>query len=173
MVDSGDGRSAQIPATRFREVLSRFASGVTVVTAANAAGPAGMTVQGFVSVSLHPPLVLFSSGRGSRAWPVVEETGAFCVNVLAADQQWLSELMATRGADKFRDVSWTPSPATGSPLLDGVLAHVDCRVEAVHEAGDHLLVVGRVQHLGTAEEDGPSEALLYFRGGYGATGWGS
>lgn len=164
--DGGEG-DAEITPTRFREVLSRFPSGVTVVTAAGASGPAGMTVQGFLSVSLVPPLVLFSTGRGSRAWPVIEETGAFCVNLLAAEQQWLSERMATRGADKFRDVRWVPAPATGSPVLQGGLGHVDCRVESVHPAGDHLLVVGRVHDLGHTDAE---DALLYYRGGYGATG---
>lgn len=162
--DAGD---TDMTPTRFRDVLSRFASGVTVVTASGPAGPVGMTVQGFLSVSLLPPLVLFSTGRGSRAWPVIEETGSFCVNLLSADQQWLSELMASRGVDKFRDVSWTPSPATGSPLLDGCLGHVDCRLEEVHGAGDHLLVVGRVQDLGATEA---GDALLYYRGRYAAVG---
>lgn len=154
----------EIAEARFRDVLSRFATGVTVVTAAGVDGPAGMTVQGFLSVSLDPPLVLFSTGRGSRAWPVIQETGRFCVNLLAADQEWLSELMAVSGADKFRDVAWVPSPVTGSPLLDGGLGYVDCRVEAVHEGGDHLLVVGRVVDLGAT---GAEEALLYYRGRYG------
>ncbi|QBR91029.1 flavin reductase family protein [Nocardioides euryhalodurans] len=153
-------------ALRFRDVLGRFATGLTVVSATGEDGPVGMTVQGFLSLSLEPPLVLVSMARTSRAWPVIERAGTFCVTILAADQQWLAELMATRGADKFRDLAWTPSPATGSPLLPGGLGHVDCRVEAVHDGGDHLLVVGRVLDLSAT---GDGEALLYHRGRYGAT----
>lgn len=162
---SGDG-DGDVTEGLFRDVLSRFATGVTVVTAMGSDGPAGMTVQGFLSASLEPPLVLFSTGRGSRARPAIESSGAFCVNLLTADQEWLSELMATRGADKFRDVAWAPSAATGSPLLEGGLGYVDCRVETVHDGGDHLLVVGRVLDLGATDAD---EALLYYRGRYGRT----
>ena len=167
IVQSGEGEGdVEITPSRFRDVLSRFATGVTVVTAAGEAGPVGMTVQGFLSVSLTPPLVLFSAGRGARAWPTIEASGHFCVNLLGADQEWLSERMAARGGDRFRDVAWTPSPVTGSPLLAGGLGHVDCRTESVHDAGDHVLVVGRVLDLGATEAE---EALLYYRGRYGHT----
>jgi 3-hydroxy-9,10-secoandrosta-1,3,5(10)-triene-9,17-dione monooxygenase reductase component len=171
IVQAGDGEGdVEITPFRFRDVLSRFATGVTVVTASGEAGPVGMTVQGFLSVSLAPPLVLFSAGRGARAWPTIEASGHFCVNLLGADQEWLSERMAARGGDRFRDVAWTPSPVTGSPLLAGGLGHVDCRTESVHDAGDHVLVVGRVLDLGATEAE---EALLYYRGRYGSTRPGS
>jgi 3-hydroxy-9,10-secoandrosta-1,3,5(10)-triene-9,17-dione monooxygenase reductase component len=161
-----DGPEAARAALRFKEVLSRFASGVTVVTALVDGRPVGMTAQAFTSVSLDPPLVLFCPAKTSRAWPLMEKAGTFCVNLLAHDQAELSEKMAARGTDKFDQVSWTPSPVTGSPKLDGILGHVDCSVYAVHEAGDHYIVVGRVLDLDASDVP---HALLYFQGQYGST----
>lgn len=150
---------------RFRAVLGRFVTGVTAVTGTGDRGPVGLTVQGFMSVSLHPPLVLVSASRSSLAWPVIERSGAYCVNLLGADEQHLAEVMATRGADKFAGVSWRASPVTGSPVLAGGLGYVDCRIERVDDGGDHLLALGRVVDLG---HTGADDALLYYRGRYGA-----
>ncbi|WP_114423184.1 flavin reductase family protein [Nocardioides houyundeii] len=152
---------------QFRDVLGRFASGVTVVTSLNDGVPVGMTCQSFTSVSLDPPLVLFCPSRSTTAWPLIRRSGAFCVNVLAADQAEVSNTMATRGTDKFARVRWSPSLQTGSPVLAGVLAHLDCTIEDVHHAGDHDVVIGRVHHV-VADDAG--EGLLFFRGGYGSTG---
>ena len=120
-----------------------------------------MTCQSFSSVSLDPPLVLFIPAKTSRAWPLIQRSGKFCVNFLAADQAELSNTMASRGADKFADVKWTPSPRTGSPMLEGALAHVDCTIHAVHEAGDHYVVIGRVVDLVTDDDgdDDPAAVL--------------
>jgi 3-hydroxy-9,10-secoandrosta-1,3,5(10)-triene-9,17-dione monooxygenase reductase component len=153
-------------ADRFRHVLSRFASGVTAVTGSAPFGPVGLTVQSFMSLSLDPPLVVFAPSRTSRAWPHIHESGGYCVNLLAASQVALAERMATRGADKFGGVRWRPSPVTGSPLLDGVVGYVDCRIEAVHEGGDHYLALGRVVDLAVVDD---VAALSYFRGEYGST----
>ncbi|GAB6984873.1 flavin reductase family protein [Nocardioides pyridinolyticus] len=155
-------------ARRFRDVLGRFASGVTVVTGMSGGEPAGMTCQSFSSVSLEPPLVMFIPAKSSRAWPLIQRSGRFCVNFLAADQAELSNTMASRGLDKFADVKWTPSRETGSPMLDGALAQVDCSIQAVHEAGDHYLVVGRVLDL-IAHDEGEQEPLLFYRGEYRST----
>ncbi|MGN6781675.1 MAG: flavin reductase family protein [Marmoricola sp.] len=150
-------------ARHFRDVLGRFASGVTVVTSTSDGEPVGMTCQSFSSVSLEPPLVLFCPARTSRAWPLIQRSGHFCVNLLAHDQAEISNLMATKGIDKFASVEWQRSQATGSPLLAGILGYVDCSIEAVHEAGDHYIVVGRVEDLDTM--DAP-EPLLFFQGRY-------
>lgn len=164
---SHDAEGADEAATRlFRHVLGRFSSGVTAVTGIAPFGPVGLTVQSFMSLSLHPPLVVFAPSRTSRAWPFIEASGAYCVNILAAHQVELAERMATRGADKFGGVGWRPSPVTGSPILDGVVGYVDCRIEAVHDGGDHFLAVGRVVDLDVAEE---APALTYYRGEYGST----
>jgi len=150
-------------ARRFRDVLGRFASGVTVVTSTSAGEPVGMTCQSFSSVSLDPPLVLFCPARTSRAWPRIQQSGHFCVNLLAHDQSELSNVMASRSTDKFAGLSWRPSPATGSPLFEGVLGYVDCTIHAVHEAGDHFIVVGEVLELDSTDAPHP---LLFFQGQY-------
>jgi 3-hydroxy-9,10-secoandrosta-1,3,5(10)-triene-9,17-dione monooxygenase reductase component len=112
--------------------------------------------------------VVFIPAKSSRAWPLIQRSGKFCVNFLAADQAELSNTMASRGTDKFADVKWTPSPETGSPMLEGALAQVDCTIHAVHEAGDHYVVIGRVVDLVTHDE-GEQDPLLFFRGEYRTT----
>jgi 3-hydroxy-9,10-secoandrosta-1,3,5(10)-triene-9,17-dione monooxygenase reductase component len=162
-----DDTEAITQARRFRDVLGRFASGVTVVTAMSGGEPVGMTCQSFSSVSLHPPLVLFCPAKTSRAWPMIHRAGKFAINLLAHDQAELSDQMAARGVDKFATVPWTPSASTGSPLLDGTLGYVDCAIHAVHEAGDHFVVIGRVLDLAGSEVP---HALTFFQGRYGSTG---
>ena len=162
-----DDPEAVAKARLFRDVLGRFASGVTVVTTISNGEPVGMTCQSFSSVSLEPPLVVFIPAKSSRSWPLIQRSGKFCVNFLAADQAELSNTMASRGADKFGDVKWTPSARTGSPILAGSLAHVDCTIHTVHEAGDHYVVIGRVVDLNTDEVDG--DPLLFFQGKYRTT----
>ena len=125
-----------------------------------------MTCQSFSSVSLDPPLVLFVPARTSRAWPLMQRAGRFCVNFLGSAQAELSNTMASRGVDKFAGVPWEPSPVTGSPLLEGSLGYVDCAIHAVHEAGDHYVVIGRVLDLAAATDEEP---LLFFRGQYRST----
>lgn len=151
---------------RFRDVLGRFASGVTVITAMAGGEPVGMTAQSFTSVSLDPPLVLFCPAKSSRAWPAIRASGRFCVNLLAHDQAELSTQMATRGASKFTGVGWEPAPATGSPLLHGVVGYVDCSIFAVHEAGDHYVVIGSVLDLAEGDTE---HGLTFYRGRYGTT----
>jgi 3-hydroxy-9,10-secoandrosta-1,3,5(10)-triene-9,17-dione monooxygenase reductase component len=165
-----DDPAAIAAARQFRDVLGRFASGVTVVTAISGGAPVGLTCQSFSSVSLNPPLVLFIPAKTSRAWPAIQRSGKFCVNFLADGQAELSNQMASKGVDKFADVAWTPAPATGSPLIHDTLAYVDCQIQSVHEAGDHYVVIGRVLDLGLPEEDsGIDQPLLFFRGQYATT----
>ena len=161
-----DDDEAVAAARRFRDVLSQFASGVTVVTTMSGGVPVGMTCQSFSSVSLDPPLVMFIPAKTSRAWPLIQRSGKFCVNILAEDQAWLSNQMASRGADKFAGVDWTPAPVTGTPLLRGTIGHLECNIHAVHEAGDHYVVIGRVLGLEVGDVDDP---LLFFRGRYATT----
>ncbi len=158
-----DERTPVAPA-EFRRVLGHFASGVTVVTTRDADGPAGFACQSFASLSLDPPLVSFMVARTSTTWPRIARAGAFCVNILGAEQGALCRGFAVSGADKFAGVPYGEAAATGSPLLDGVPAWIDCRVHAVHTGGDHLIVVGRVEALGAAEEGDP---LLFHRGAFG------
>ncbi|MFP5256292.1 MAG: flavin reductase family protein [Acidimicrobiia bacterium] len=148
---------------RYRQVLGHFPTGVTVITAAGEPTPTGMAVGSFSSVSLDPPLVAFFAGKDSSTWPKIEAAGAFCVNVLAEDQEELSRRFASKEDDKFAGVGWAPA-ASGSPMIDGVLAWIDCRIDSVTDAGDHVCVMGHVLDLGIGREGGP---LVFFRGGYG------
>lgn len=170
VVDASDP-DAVASARRFRDVLGRFASGVTVVTAVSNDEPVGLTCQSFSSVSLEPPLVLFVPAKTSRAWPAIQRSGTFCVNFLAADQADVSNQMASRGADKYAGIAWHPAEGTGSPVIEGSLAHVDCRIHAVHEAGDHWVVIGRVVGLevGDGESGESADPLLFFQGQYRTT----
>jgi flavin reductase (DIM6/NTAB) family NADH-FMN oxidoreductase RutF len=146
-----------------RDVLGHFASGVTVVTADTDTGPIGFTCQSFSSLSLDPPLVVFAPARTSRTWPRLRDIGRFCVNVLAEDQPDLSARCARSGTDRFAGVGWRRS-RHGSPVLDGVVAWIDCRLWAEYDGGDHTLVAARVLDLGA---DPGRRPLLFHRGAYG------
>ncbi len=156
--------AAGFDAARYRQVLGHFCTGVTVITAVHEGQPVGFTFQAFTSVSLDPPLVALCPSRLSSSWPRIRAGGSFCANILAEDQEALCRAFATRGADRFHGVGWRPSHVSGSPVLADVLAWVDCRLEAEHEAGDHLIAVARVVDLGLERRALP---LLFYRGGYG------
>lgn len=157
--------STHFDSATFRHVLGHYPTGVCIVTAVEADGtPTGMVVGSFTSVSLDPPLVAFFPDRKSSSWPRLEAVGKFCVNVLAAGQTDLCRQFAARGGDKFAGVTHRHS-ANGSPILDGVVAWIDCDLDVVHEAGDHFIVLGRVVALEVAD---PGAPLLFFQGGYGA-----
>jgi 3-hydroxy-9,10-secoandrosta-1,3,5(10)-triene-9,17-dione monooxygenase reductase component len=154
-----------IEAAQFRTVLGHYCSGIAVITAMNGDTPVGMTCQSFSSVSLDPPLVLFCATKTSVSWGGIREAGHFCANVLAEDQEELSRVFSSKAEDKFAGVGWRPG-ASGAPVLNDVLASIDCTIDAVHGAGDHDIVVGRVLEL-SGRSGGP---LLFFRGGYGRFG---
>lgn len=161
----GEDERAPVAPAEFRRVLGNFATGVTVITAPPAEGensPAGFACQSFAALSLDPPLVVFMVGRTSRTWPLIARVGVFCVNVLGAEQGELCRGFARSGADKFAEVAYDAAPVSGSPRLAGAPAWIDCTIQAVHTGGDHLIVVGRVEALGTGEED--TAPLLFHKG---------
>ncbi|WP_084959374.1 flavin reductase family protein [Thermoactinospora rubra] len=152
-----------VDADRFRGALAQHAAGVVVVTALPEGVPVGLTATSFSSASLDPPLVSFSIDRGSATWPWLRLADHFAVNVLAADQADLATRFARRGVDRFGgSTRWRPGPY-GTPLLDGVAAHVVCHLHATHDIGDHVLVVGAVADVTVH----PARPLLYHRGRYG------
>jgi 3-hydroxy-9,10-secoandrosta-1,3,5(10)-triene-9,17-dione monooxygenase reductase component len=155
-----------IDQAKFRQVLGHFPTGVTVVTGAHEGTPVGLAVGSFCSVSLDPPLVAFFPSRTSSSWPKIAEAGSFCVNILGDDQEDVSRRFATPGADKFHGLGWEAA-ASGAPILDGVLAWIDCRIHEVVDAGDHHCVFGLVEDLEAAGGSGP---LIFYRGGYGRVG---
>jgi flavin reductase (DIM6/NTAB) family NADH-FMN oxidoreductase RutF len=150
---------------RFRAVMGRFATGVAVVTATAPAGPVGMTVNAVCSLSLEPLLLLVCFDRRARTLGVVRETERFGVNVLAAGQQDLARLFASKVPehDKFAEVPHTVHD--GIPVISGALAWVGCRLERLVPGGDHTIGIGAVQTAELGAED--SAPLLWYRGGYG------
>jgi 3-hydroxy-9,10-secoandrosta-1,3,5(10)-triene-9,17-dione monooxygenase reductase component len=150
------------PAT-FRTVLGHFATGIAIVTATDAEGPVGMACNSFTSVSLDPPLVLFCAAKDSSTFPRIQSAGHWAANFLAEDDEQLCRLFAQKDVDRFAHAAYHVG-ASGAPILDQALAFVDCVTEAEHDAGDHIIVVGRVLELGYATEGKP---LLFYRGGYG------
>jgi 3-hydroxy-9,10-secoandrosta-1,3,5(10)-triene-9,17-dione monooxygenase reductase component len=146
----------------FRAVLGHFCSGVTVVAGLGPDGPYGLTCQSFCSLSLDPRLVLFSAARSSTSWPRIRRIGAFCVNILAEDQQHVSIQLSGTGGDKFAGLKWHTTPL-GAPRLDGAVAWLDCTIHAEHNGGDHTIVVGAVHDLAIASGCRP---LVFHRGRY-------
>ncbi len=149
-----------LDAQHFRQVLGHFATGVTVITALDAGEPVGFTCQSFSSLSLDPPLVTVAPQRTSTTWPRIRRAGRFCANILAARQEQLGTSFARTGTDKFAGVRWTTSPS-GCPVLEDVLAWVDCEVVQEVDGGDHVLVLGRVLDLAVLSDEPP---LLFFQG---------
>ena len=146
----------------FKAALSRWVTGVTVVTTRSRGGElAGLTASSFTSVSLEPPLVLFCLAHSSTGKPAFDATDGFVINILSAGQRTLSARFAQQGGDKFAGVAWHAG-LRGMPLLDEALAHLECRIAQVHPGGDHLLVVGEVEEVHVREE----QPLVYYRGAY-------
>jgi flavin reductase ActVB len=148
----------------FRAALSRFASGVTVVTTIDASGRRhGITVSSFCSVSLEPPLVLICIEKATASHYAFGESLSFVVNVLRLGQEALSEKFASQADDKFDGVEFTSS-ASGIPILAGCLATLECSIEKVLDGGDHSIFLAEVRSARVSE----GEPLLYFHGDYHA-----
>ncbi len=156
---------AAFDSSHFRHVLGHLPTGVVVVTGVSAQGePTGVTIGTFASVSLDPPLVGFFQGTNSRTWPLIAQSGSFCVNVLAQSQEelcWRFAKEGTDAGDRFDEIGYTLSP-NGSPVLPGVLAWIDCSIESVTPAGDHFFVLGHVNDLHTTESH--ESAMVFFKG---------
>jgi 3-hydroxy-9,10-secoandrosta-1,3,5(10)-triene-9,17-dione monooxygenase reductase component len=151
----------------FRAVMGHFATGITVVTAFDGDRPNGITVNALSSVSLDPPLVMVALDRRRFLTPIVRAAGRYAVNILAEDQQALSDCFAGAavepGRPDFCGAAWHPG-ATGLPLLDGALATLECTVVETFTAGDHDLFIGEVDVLGSSDAD--AMPLLYYRRRY-------
>lgn len=160
--------SPEFDSRAFRVALGGFATGVCVVTARAEDGRRiGMTVNSFSSVSLDPPLVLWSIGRSSQSLPVFTTVKSWAINVLAEDQEALSNAFArpplTAEGDRFDGVACTDGLG-GAPLLDGTVARFQCTTEHLYDGGDHVIIVGRVLAFDRAEGGAP---LLFALGRYG------
>ncbi len=146
---------------QFRAALGMFATGVTVITARSADGSlVGLTANSFNSVSLAPPLVLWSLARRAGSLPVFTHGSHYAINILAADQKELAQRFATRDIDRFAGVAWREG-AGGAPVLDGAVAVFECANRSRYEEGDHVIFVGEVERC-TAQ---PGAQPLIFHGG--------
>jgi flavin reductase (DIM6/NTAB) family NADH-FMN oxidoreductase RutF len=155
--------SSVIDPRDFRNALGTYATGVTIITAMAADGrPYGLTCNSFASVSLNPPLVLWSLGMYSQGLPIFQNASHFAVNVLGASQQALAAQFATASANKFAGVNWIPGLGK-VPLIAGSVACFQCRAANRYYGGDHVIFLGAVE----AYTYNGKEPLLFARGGYG------
>lgn len=165
--DQGAPGAAQAQALdpkAFRAALGHFVTGIAVITADGGEGePIGLTVSSFNSVSLSPPLILFSIHRDAYSLDALWNAGGFAVNVLGRRQERLSNRFARAGTDKWRAVRHTRG-LHGAPLLEGASAYFECRPWGRYDGGDHEILVGEVLRFGFETEDDP---LVFFRGRYG------
>lgn len=147
----------------FRATLGRFATGIAVAATRDSGGlPVGITVNSFASVSLDPPLILFCLERNAQSYPAFTTSRCFALSVLGEGQQHLSRGFATSPSAPWNGVEQTVG-VSGSPIIKGTLAWIDCETEAIHPGGDHVILVGRVLALGHAQGGRP---LVYWRGRY-------
>lgn len=160
--DLGEPHPHSFDEARFREVLGHFPTGVTIVTAMADGAPVGFTCQTFTALSLDPPMVALAPAKSSTSWPRIARAGAFCVNILASEQEALCRNFAVSGGDKFAGVEWHHGPL-GAPVLGDVLAWVECRLGEIHDAGDHELVTGSVVAMGVHS----GRPLIFYRSGFG------
>lgn len=149
---------------QMRDVLGHFATGVVAITGldADSGAPTGLAANSFTSVSLDPPLVAFCVARTSTSWPRLRAVGEYTVNILSGGQEHVCRQLSARGDEKFRGLSWIPSPC-GAPVLDECLAWMEAELEVEHPAGDHTIVVSRLRHLHASD----LAPLVFFRGAYG------
>lgn len=160
--------SAAIPSqalaqAHFRKAMGGFPSGVTVVTARHDGRLVGTTVSAFSSVSMDPPLVMVCLKHDSRTLAALSLARAFCVNILAHEQRDLAYRFAKSGADDRFALTAIEAGVCGAPLLAGCVANVECELRAVHDGGDHEILVGRVLRVVTDETKTP---LVYMRGDF-------
>ena len=145
----------------FRAALAMFATGVTIVTALDASGaPIGLTANSFNSVSIEPPLVLWSLSRQAGSMPAFERGSHYAINILAAGQHALAQRFATKEVDRFEGVAFRAG-ASGVPVLDGAAAVFECFNRSRYEEGDHVIFVGEVEHC----VHRPGASPLLYHGG--------
>ena len=159
-----DPASSPMDSRALRNAFGCFATGVTVVTTMGQHGAIGTTMNSFTSVSLDPPLILFSMGRDSEHFDDFTAAKTFAVNVLSTDQEDQSNRFATPGRQPMTDGEFTTGK-TGSPILPGALTTLDCTLETHYDGGDHIIFLCRVVTIAPPTDGKP---LIYYRGGYAA-----
>jgi flavin reductase (DIM6/NTAB) family NADH-FMN oxidoreductase RutF len=160
--DTDEKEASRVDPRAFRSVCGNFATGVAVVTSGTTESVSGLTVNSFTSVSLDPPLILVCIQNDSSELPALQRSGAFAVNILAADQEDLCRAYASWRTRHLVDAE-VHCGVTGVPILSAALAYLECRIEREVDGGDHEIVIGEVVALDVQRDDGP---LTYFRSGY-------
>ena len=145
-----------------RRVMGHFATGVTIITTQDKEGnPNGLTANAFMSLSLNPPLVLISVDKAATCYACFEPQNGFTVNFLSEDQEYISRRFATKGIDKFAGIEWHAG-RNGAAIIEGALAHVECKITQCYEGGDHTIVVGEILDINATGE----RPLLFYKGQY-------
>ena len=161
---------APIDSSQFRKIMSRFATGVTVVTTKSGDEIHGLTCNAFCSISLTPCTVMVSVAKDARSWPLIEKSRLFAVNVLSESQIHVSDRFAGRHRDKddnrFEGIEWTTA-TTGAPILRGTQGYLDCRVTRAYDGGSHTLFLGEVVALGLDDTQSP---LMFYQSRYMGVG---
>jgi flavin reductase (DIM6/NTAB) family NADH-FMN oxidoreductase RutF len=151
-----------IERNELRRVMGHFATGVTVITTFSKEGKLhGLTANAVSSLSLEPPLLIICVDKKAESYASFEESRVFTVNILAEDQEDISRRFAVSGGEKFEGVAFRRG-ANGAPILNGALAHLECKLHAVFDGGDHTIYLGLIEEAETRE----ARPLLFFRGGY-------
>jgi len=156
---------SSIDSRALRYALGRFASGITVISGMVDNVPTGFTCQSFYSVSLNPPLVSFCVMKTSKSWPSIRLSRRFTVNVLAEEQQAISDAFAKSGSEKGKHVDWA-AHLGGKAVIAKTLMWLDCSLHSEHELGDHFLIIGKVEEMSPVDWDRQRNPLIYFRGQY-------
>jgi 3-hydroxy-9,10-secoandrosta-1,3,5(10)-triene-9,17-dione monooxygenase reductase component len=154
-----------IDAAQFKHIMSRWCSGVTVVTMKSGDMVHGLTASAFCSVSLNPSLILVCVGKKQSSLPMIKDSGRFIVNILAQGQDEVSQAFAMprpEGIAQFAKTPYKLSP-NGTPVLEGTLGHLDCKVHSITDAGDHEVIIGEIERCEIPEAENP---LLYYKGKY-------
>lgn len=158
-IEEGD---PALDARAFRRTLGQFATGVTIIATEADGRPAGVTANSFSSLSLDPPLVLWSIARTSRSFTTFCAAKHFAVSILTAEQIDVSQKLSSASEEKFSDVAWRPGIG-GAPLIEEAAATLECSTETIYEGGDHIILIGRVLRYARY----PGDVLLYAQGQYG------
>lgn len=161
-IDDAKSKADDFDVRLFRRCVGQFATGVTVITAQVGEDRAGVTANSFSSLSLDPPLVLWSIARTSRSFEAFAGAKHFAINVLGANQLSVSQAFSSKSTDKFEGIRWTPG-VTGAPVLHGTVATIECRTESRFDGGDHVIIVGHVENFERFDGD----PLLFIQGRYG------
>jgi flavin reductase (DIM6/NTAB) family NADH-FMN oxidoreductase RutF len=156
--------SMPIDKNELRRIMGHFATGVTVITTISKEGtPYGLTANAFMSVSLEPSLLLIAVDKKAESYSYFEQSKVFTINILRDDQEGLSRRFAVSGGNKFEGVAYHRG-ANNVPILEDTLAHIECRLYAAYDGGDHTLYLGEILEAETRE----GRPLLFYRGGYRA-----